>query len=154
MDFNILKAQQMKKYIYIAITAGLIAACQPEFNDPVNEAQFYSSGDANFSNYVAVGNSLTAGYADNALYLMGQQNSFPSMLADQFSLAGGGDFTQPLVNDNVGGLLANGEQIQNTRLVLEVNGDSQTPVPIDGTPSTEITNHLEGSFNNMGMPGA
>ncbi len=154
MDFNILKAQQMKKYIYIAITAGLMAACQPEFNDPVNEAQFYSSGDANFSNYVAVGNSLTAGYADNALYLMGQQNSFPSMLAGQFSLAGGGDFTQPLVNDNVGGLLANGEQIQNTRLVLEVNGDSQTPVPIDGTPSTEITNHLEGSFNNMGMPGA
>src|SRR5690606_35406868 len=76
----------------------------------------------------------------------------PSMLAGQFSLAGGGDFTQPLVNDNVGGLLANGEQIQNTRLVLEVNGDSQTPVPIDGTPSTEITNHLEGSFNNMGMP--
>lgn len=144
----------MKKYIYIVISAACMAACQPEFNKSVNDTEFYSSGEANFSNYVAVGNSLTAGYADNALYLMGQQNSFPSMLADQFSFAGGGNFTQPLVNDNLGGLLASGQQIQNTRLVLEVSGDSQTPVPIDGTPTTEITDHLEGYFNNMGIPGA
>lgn len=154
MDFKHLKAIFMKKYMYIALTASLFVACQPEFNDPINEVGYYSSGEADFSNYVAVGNSLTAGYADNALYLEGQLNSFPSMLAERFSLVGGGDFVQPLVNDNLGGLLASGQQIQGNRLVLEVGPNSQNPVPIEGTPTTDIANHLEGSFNNMGVPGA
>src|SRR5690606_35833578 len=101
-----------------------------------------------------VGNSLTAGYADNALYIEGQLNSFPSMLADKFSLAGGGDFNQPLVSDNLGGLLANGQQIQGNRLVLEVTASSQNPATIEGTPTTDIANHLEGTFNNMRIPGA
>lgn len=144
----------MKKYLYTVLTIILFVACQPEFNDPINEVGHYSSGEADFSNYVAVGNSLTAGYADNALYLEGQLNSFPSMLAEKFSLVGGGAFVQPLVNDNLGGLLANGQQIQGNRLVLEVSANSQNPVPIEGTPTTDIANHLEGSFNNMGVPGA
>lgn len=144
----------MKKYIYSILISGLFIACQPELNEAVNEPGFYSSGEADFSNYVAVGNSLTAGYADNALYLQGQLNSFPSMLAEKFSLAGGGDFVQPLVNDNLGGLLANGQQIQSNRLVLEVSASGQSPVPIEGTPTTDIANHLQGSYNNMGIPGA
>ena len=144
----------MKKYLYTVLAISLSIGCQPEFNDPINEVGFYSSGSADFSNYVAIGNSLTAGYADNALYLEGQLNSFPSMLANKFSLAGGGDFNQPLVSDNLGGLLVNGQQIQGNRLVLEVTAGSQSPVPIEGTPTTDIANHLEGSFNNMGIPGA
>ena len=144
----------MKKYLYTILALGLSFGCQPEFNDPINEVGFYTSGEADFSNYVAVGNSLTAGYADNALYIEGQLNSFPSMLADKFSLAGGGDFNQPLVADNLGGLLANGQQIQGNRLVLEMTASSQNPAPIEGTPTTDIANHLEGTFNNMGIPGA
>ena len=42
-------------------------------------------GKADFTRYVAVGNSLTAGYSDGALYRSGQQNSYPAMLAEQFS---------------------------------------------------------------------
>lgn len=144
----------MKKYLYTVLTVSLIVGCQPEFNEPVNEVGFYTSGEADFSNYVAVGNSLTSGYADNALYLEGQLNSFPAMLSTKFALAGGGDFVQPLVNDNLGGLLANGQQIQGNRLVLEVSASGQSPVPIEGTPTTDIANHLDGSFNNMGIPGA
>ena len=52
----------------------------------------YTSGTADFSNYVAVGNSLTAGYSDFALFIEGQTNSFPNMLAENFALAGGGAF--------------------------------------------------------------
>ncbi|MFD2434601.1 G-D-S-L family lipolytic protein [Mesonia maritima] len=59
------------------------------------------------------------------------------------------------MSDNIGGLLLNGEQITNTKLILDV-GASGSPAPtnIQGTPSTEITNTLSGSFNNMGVPGA
>lgn len=147
----------MKKTLYICL--GLLAigfvSCEPEFENPVNEDGVYDSGSANFSNYVAVGNSLTAGFADGALYITGQQSSFPNILAGQFEFAGGGDFTQPLMNDNLGGLLLNGQQITDNRLVLSVdaNGNS-APVRLQGSPTTEVTNGPTGPFNNMGVPGA
>ncbi|WP_395044466.1 G-D-S-L family lipolytic protein [Flavobacterium sp.] len=109
-----------------------------------------TAGSADFTKYVALGNSLTAGYADNALFIQGQQDSYTNLLSQQFSLIGGGEFKIPLMNDNVGGLLLGGTQIQGPRLYFNGTG----PVPVSGTPSTEITNHLSGQFNNMGVPGA
>lgn len=143
----------------INICLGLLAigfvSCEPEFENPVNEEGFYDSGSANFSNFVAVGNSLTAGFADNALYITGQQNSYPNILAGQFEFAGGGDFTQPLMSDNLGGLLLNGTQITDNRLVLSVGADGErAPVILEGNPTTEITSGPTGPFNNMGIPGA
>ena len=89
----------------IKLTLGLLTigfvSCEAEFDNPVTDEGFYTTGDANMSNYVAVGNSLTAGYADGALYITGQQNSYPNIMAEQFTLAGGGEaFTQPLMDDN------------------------------------------------------
>ena len=143
----------------INICLGLLAigfvSCEPEFENPVNEEGFYDSGSANLSNFVAVGNSLTAGYADGALYITGQENSYPNILAGQFEFAGGGDFTQPLMNDNLGGLLLNGTQITENRFVLSVGPDgSRAPVRLEGQPTTEVTNGPTGPFNNMGIPGA
>jgi hypothetical protein len=133
----------------------VIASCEPEFEQSVENDQIYESGEANFSNYVAVGNSLTAGFMDNALYREGQMNSFPNIMAGQFEFAGGGEFTQPMVNDNLGGLLLNGEKISPNRFVLAVGEDGNpAPAELAGTPTTEITNKLNGSFNNMGVPGA
>ena len=145
----------MKNYIkYFGILALGMVACEPEFENPVNEAGTYTSGEANFSNFVAVGNSLTAGYADNALYITGQQNSFPNILAQQFALVGGGAFTQPLMADNAGGLLLNGTQITGNRRVLAIGADGPSPAVYGGTSTTEVTNKLTGPFNNMGTPGA
>lgn len=146
----------MKKNIkLLALIALGLAACEPEFNKEVSDSGFYSAGDADFSTYVAVGNSLTAGYADNALYVQGQRNSYPNMMAGQFAHVGGGTFTQPLVDDNFGGLLLNGTQIADTRMILEFDADGNpSPINLDETPTTEITNTLEGPFNNMGVPGA
>ncbi|MFD2434600.1 hypothetical protein ACFSO9_14335 [Mesonia maritima] len=65
-----------KNYIkYItAVTLGVaLVSCEPEFDKSVEDGDYYSSGEADFSNYVALGNSLTAGFADNALYIQGQQ---------------------------------------------------------------------------------
>jgi len=140
---------------YMAVLALGLVACEPEFENSIEENEVYTNGDANFSNYVALGNSLTAGFADNALFRVGQENSYPNILANQFSLVGGGDFTQPLTADNLGGYLINGTQQSGTRLILDVGADGELgPVNIPGTPTTEITNTLTGAFNNMGVPGA
>ncbi len=112
----------------------------------------FTSGSANFSTYVAIGNSLTAGLADGALYAKGQEVSFPNILAGQFALAGGGSFSQPLMADDLGGLLLGGTQIAPNRLIFDpVN---QVPFNVPGTPTTEVTNILSGPFNNMGVPSA
>ncbi len=148
----------MKKFIkYIAIPAVAFGflACEPEFDTPIDDGTFYTSGEADFSNYVALGNSLTAGFADSALYITGQENSYPNIMAQQFALAGGGEFTQPLMNDNLGGLLLGGNQITQNRFVLATDENGNPgPAVLSGMPTTDVSNVLSGNFNNMGVPGA
>ncbi|QBA63358.1 G-D-S-L family lipolytic protein [Muriicola soli] len=149
----------MKKFFtLLAFTGLLFTSCSDDDTavmttpppDPVN----YTSGSADFSNYVAVGNSLTAGYSDNALFIDGQTASFPNMLAQNFALAGGGAFTIPFMADNLGGATLGGQTILPNRLILSFATGSPTPVPVSGQGATEISNTLTGPFNNMGVPGA
>lgn len=144
------------KYITLFIAALALVSCDPELENPIDEAGAYSSGNADFSKYITVGNSLTSGYADGALYLDAQENSFPAIIAGQMSLAGGGEFNQPLVNDNAGGLLAAGVQILPNRFVLAVGADgSPSPAVYTGeAPTTDITTNVSGNLNNFGVPGA
>ncbi|TVZ27027.1 GDSL-like lipase/acylhydrolase family protein [Gillisia sp. Hel_I_86] len=148
----------MKNYIkYLPFLALGVISCEPELDNPVDEVGFYSNGETDFSNYVALGNSLTAGYADAALYITGQENSYPNIMAQQFAKVQETQlFTQPLMNDNAGGLLLAGNQITDNRRVLAFGTDG-TPAPKIYTgmqPSTDIVNVLAGPFNNMGVPGA
>ncbi len=142
-----------KLFILLA-SISLLVSCEAEFESSVEDNEVYRTGDADFSNFVSVGNSLTAGFADGALYIEGQENSFANILANQFALVGGGEFIQPMVEDNIGGLLSGGNQIADTRLVLSALSGSPAPSTISGTPQTDITNVLQGPFNNMGVPGA
>ena len=148
----------MRNYIKIlSLLALTVVACEPEFDKPIDASGFYSKGEADFSHYVALGNSITAGYADGALYITGQENSYPNILAQQFAKVQQTDlFTQPLMADNAGGLLAAGNQITNNRLVLAVdaNGNPSPKVYTGMAPTTDIVNHLDGPFGNMGVPGA
>ena len=74
-------------------------ACTNNFVDPNAIQGTPSKGSADFTKYVAVGNSLTAGFADAGLYRDSQLNSYPNILAGQFRAVGGGDFVQPLFSD-------------------------------------------------------
>ena len=142
------------KIFLSALAIGLVS-CEAEFENPITDEGFYTSGTANLAKYVAVGNSLTAGYADGALYITSQENSYPNILAQQFALAGGGEFTQPLMDDNVGGLLLGGMQVTENRFVLAVNANGDpVPVRLEGNPTTDITTSAVGPYNNMGVPGA
>lgn len=142
------------KYTCAILAVGFVS-CEPEFDKTVTDSDFYSSGSADFSRYVAVGNSLTAGYTDGALFVVGQESSYPNLMAEKFSFVGGGDFAQPLMNDNMGGIVLGGTQIVPNRLVLSVGADGNpAPVRLDGTPTTDASQRLSGSFGNMGIPGA
>lgn len=152
----------MKNYRFLAV--GLLAlgivSCEPDLDNPIDETgDVYANGEADFTHYVALGNSLTAGYADNALYITGQTNSYPNILAGQFALTQETDeFTIPYMNDNAGGLLAGGQPLPgfNNRLVLASDGaGNNSPSIYTGmSATTDITNVLEGPFSNMGVPGA
>ena len=147
----------MKNYLkYIGILALGMVACEPEFENPVDEQGAYENGEADFTNYVALGNSLTAGYADNALYITGQEQSYPNILAQQFAkVQQTEEFRIPYMNDNAGGLLAGDQQITQNRLVLSIiDGDTLPRVYTGMTPTTNVVNGLDGYYNNMGVPGA
>lgn len=117
-----------------------------------------SAGNADFTRYVAIGNSITSGFADAALYYDGQMVSYPNLVATQFKLVGGGDFVQPLVPQNSVGV---GSSI-NARLVLGMSTDcmgntSLSPIPLAPSGDFSIfTSNIgaSGPFNNMGIPGA
>ena len=139
------------KWIFAASIV-MISCTQDEIDySPVEEEVIPSAGSADFSKYIALGNSLTAGFSDGALFIAGQNNAYPKLLSDQFATVGGGTFTTPMMGDNFGGLLFGGTPIQSVRLIF--NGVSPIPLP-GATPTTEVTTRLTGPFNNMGVPGA
>ena len=135
----------------LAFAVILITSCsEDDYDVPVVVEIPLSSGSADFSNYVALGASFSAGYTDGALFAASQGNSFPNSLANTFANAGGGSFTQPLMNDNNGGLLLGGIQIADPRLYFDGGGIAM----LDASPTTEVSNVLTGPFNNMGVPGS
>lgn len=112
-----------------------------------------TSGTANFSTFVAVGASFSAGFTDNALFIKGQENSFPNIMAMEFLKINGGDFKQPLMNDNIGGFLDGG--VQSTSLLPRLFFNGSGPALLSATSTTNITTVLsDGPYKNIGIPGA
>ncbi len=156
-----MKIMKIKYIVLLAAFIGFTACNDPEDvlltdEEVVAELPALTAGSADFSTFIAVGNSLTSGFTDGALFKASQENSLPNILAKQFALIDGGSFSQPLTNDNFGGLAANGARIADPRLVFGGAG----PVSLESligaiAPTTDIVlNNPVGPFNNMGVPGA
>jgi lysophospholipase L1-like esterase len=129
-----------------------------------------SKGNADFTKFVAIGNSLTAGFQAGALFNEGQANSLPKILANQFAIVGGGAFNQPDIN-SVNGFNSSssniGSGIIRGRLVLfDPDGSSgpRTAGPAaagsTGVPAPYNTADLPSPFtgsksalNNFAVPG-
>lgn len=133
--------------IILAAFAVSFFSCSDDFDNPVEDF-VVTSGKADFTKYVALGNSLTSGYMDGALYKTGQENSYPSILAGLMKPAGGGEFTQPLMPDDIGGFANFGIK---GKLQLQVVDGSLVPVATDAQSNFS---QLSGPFSNMGVPGA
>ncbi|MDT3402689.1 SGNH/GDSL hydrolase family protein [Mucilaginibacter terrae] len=128
--------------------AGLLtlAACKPEID--VAPA---TSGSADFSTYIAIGDSQTAGFADGGLYRSGQINSFANIIAQQMKSAGGGNFSQPLFTE----AQANGSGFKKLT-GFDSNGSpilTDVPAAAVRTPGFPFLTKYSGDNNNFGIPG-
>ncbi len=148
----------------IIIMIAAIAGCKPKIEEFTP-----SNGTADFTTYVSVGNSLTAGYASGALSSTGQMYSFPNILASQLKKVGmQGEFKQPILASEQGiGFrpVPGGMPVLVTKLILGLSTDcmnvtSLGPVPANPNPDqTALFNLLttpiadQGPFNNVGVPG-
>lgn len=136
-----------------AVSILSFTACDKDITTP----PINNSGTADFSRYIAVGNSITSGYADGGLYLAGQQVSFPNLLAGQMKLAGGGTFTSPLFStdqaNGSGYLKLTGYNTDGTPNIVSVTDNLaiRGQTTISGIPVTLYTKYT-GDLNNYGVP--
>ena len=99
-------------------------------------------GTADFSAFVAIGNSLTAGVADGALFEDAQKNSFPKLIADAADISG---FEQPIMGGN--GFSFNEEE---GRISLNIFVDPPTIGFFEA--GNEKNRGLNRAYNNLGIP--
>ncbi len=148
--------QVVYKIAYSVVVTGLLVACKPDQKVPTA-----SKGNIDPTKYVAIGNSITSGYADAALYYDGQMVSYPNLIAQQLKEVGGGEFKQPLFPAGSVGAGASGVGV-NSKLVLGYKTDCKgvsalSPIPASafGDGNALFTSiAAQGPFNNMGVPGA
>lgn len=110
------------------------------------------SGSVDFTTYVAVGNSLTAGFQNGALYRDGQEFSFPKLIARQIRFDE--SFNQPLIpNPGIGFEDINGDGEPEAVGRLELTDISTGLVVRDTNPPLPI-NPVGKPFKNLGIPGS
>lgn len=125
---------------------------QREADNPLPGATTGDSGSLNVSKYVAIGNSLSAGFMDGALYTSGQDNSFPNLLAAQLQISGvgGGAFNQPDINSANGFSGFDGSNNPLGRFELSLS--LLRPLPTVGELPTAFGGD-KSALNNFAVPG-
>ncbi len=131
------------RFLLILSLIGFIFSCEPQIDNPVgtgNLGDLVPVGEKIV--YVAIGNSLTAGFQNGSLYASGQDFSFPKLLAHQLGVE---EFIQPQIPETgigdkmtFAGFNAMGRPIINrTGLTFSSVGNTDHPKP----------------YHNLGVPG-
>lgn len=111
-------------------------------------------GEADFTNYVAVGNSLTQGYQDGGVYEESQKNSYPAIIANQMLLVEPDmeEFRQPEVYGNGSGYMH--LEYLNSEIEVISPGDTiGTPTEEDASWANWGESMKSIRFNNLGISG-
>jgi GDSL-like Lipase/Acylhydrolase len=125
----------------IAALAVLVVSCGDFKKSSVVNAP--SNGSVDFSVYVALGNSLTAGYQGGALFQSAQEYSYPADIARQASVPDA-NFKQPLMpNPGTGQLM----------YIKSLSGPSIGEGSATMVAPTDAGTLLR-PYNNLGIPGA
>lgn len=126
----------LKAFAFIAGLILFLSACD-EYNELTAPGPV-DTGSADFSSFVTIGNTVTAGYQSGSLYQSAQQYSYGKLIADVMGIS----FSQPLVAD------------PGTRGRLEV--ESLDPFTLYTNPNQGAPLNLNypAPYNNLGIPGA
>lgn len=131
-----------RKLTFLAVAAAILttAGCK---DDPISSPPpLINTGSANFTTYVALGNSLTAGYQSSALSQRDQPWSYPNLIAKGVQIS----FEQPLIKDpGIGG------RLRLVNLVPTIVSESSVN-PAD--PASNLNAALQRPYNNLGIPGS
>jgi len=131
--------KRTNRIVVLLISVLLITFIGCEDRSDLTAPQPPKTGDADFSKFVSIGNSLTAGYQNSSLYEKSQMYSFGKLIADQV----GTDYVQPLISEpGIPGKL----QIESLSpdLVIGKNPGTGAPTNLD----------YAAPYNNLGVPGA
>lgn len=144
-------------YILLALLGLGSAGCNYNFPDPAIPATM-TTGTADFSNYVAVGNSITAGFMNGTLYREGQQVAYPAILHRQVFLFNQRitPFVQAEVPSSTGINSDNPTlgRLTNISLCVQENF-APAPVPADVAPQVYFAPYAFKAANrNFSVPGA
>lgn len=145
--------------LVLTTVVGLIACTNNDIDPNAGNGEPPGKGSADFTKYVAVGNSLTAGFADGGLYRDSQLNAYPNILAGQFKTVGGGDFIQPLFTEAqaAGSGYIKLVQIPDTTNPITVISAIKQVAPgaVRGTNSggNDLLTKFTGANQNLGVPG-
>ncbi len=127
----------MKKVLGIILIILIAVSCEDRTD--LTEPSEVDTGTADFTNFVSLGNSLTAGYQSRALYESAQNYSFGKQIADQV----GATYVQPTISDpGIGGRIE----------VQSINPFSITSAAEDAGSPTNLS--YAGIYNNLGIPGS
>jgi lysophospholipase L1-like esterase len=138
----------MMKFFLIA--AGLATLSLIGCSDSAPNGPVASLGPVTVKKYVAVGNSLTAGYQSAGLYQSAQVYSFPNLIAQQLTKAGAslGTFEQPYYSDpGTPDATGKASRYEIISLVGPVIG------PKGLTAGSPINTALTRPYDNLGIPG-
>ncbi|MEO6097748.1 MAG: SGNH/GDSL hydrolase family protein [Fibrobacteria bacterium] len=99
--------------------------------------------------YVAVGNSLTAGYQSGGLREDWQKSSYPALIAEKMGVA---DFQLPLIaTPGIGRTKIGGKNT--VPYYLDATGSITTRILDASVTSLLVNSRLDRPYNNLGIPG-
>ena len=127
----------MKKILILLAMASLLFFVACEDRSDLTAPSAPNTGSADFTRFVTIGNSLTAGYQSGSLYESSQVYSFGKIMADQVGVS----FEQPIISEP--GIPGK----------LELHDLSPTILPNPGMGAPTNLNYAA-PYNNLGVPGA
>lgn len=124
--------------ISIILMSSLFVISCDDFTEIDPPVQNGVSGSANFSRFVTIGNSITAGYQSGTIYESGQMYSYGNLIAKQVGV----DFQVPYVSDpGLGGR-------------MEVQSLSPFTIKYNTSSGSLLNASYPAPYNNLGVPGA
>ena len=129
-----MKLNRLLQYFALITLAIILTNCKKTTESEVDW------GNADFTSFVAIGNSLTAGVADGALYEDSQKNSFPMLIAKMAGVDD--DFEQPIMGGN-------GFSFNEADGKLQLQADFSIRFL---EPGNEKNSSLNRAYNNLGIP--